>query len=168
MDALRVTVLAAAGATPLGTVVLGHAEVKGVTCGPQTQCSDGVDNADPEDTLADAADPGCHTDGNADNPDSYDPTDDDETDGAKPQCSDGIDNADPEDTLADAADPGCHSDGDAGNPGSYVPTDDDETDAVTPTTGLPRTGGDSQLGAAVVVAIAGLGTMALRRRRLTI
>jgi hypothetical protein len=97
--------------------------------GTKPQCSDGVDNADPEDTLVDAADPGCHTDGNAGNSGSYDPNDNDETDPApKPQCSDGVDNADPEDTLVDAADPGCHTDGNAGNSGSYDPNDNDETD----------------------------------------
>jgi hypothetical protein len=101
--------------------------------GTKPQCSDGVDNADPEDTLVDAADPGCHTDGNAGNSGSYDPNDNDETDPApKPQCSDGVDNADPEDTLVDAADPGCHTDGNAGNSGSYDPNDNDETDATAP------------------------------------
>jgi LPXTG-motif cell wall-anchored protein len=80
VDALVVTVLAAAGATPLGEVRLGHAEVSGVACGAAPQCSDGVDNDDPEDSLADADDPGCHTDGDATNPDSYDPTDDSELD----------------------------------------------------------------------------------------
>lgn len=38
------------------------------------QCSDGVDNTDPEDTLVDAADPGCINNG------VYTPTDNDETD----------------------------------------------------------------------------------------
>ena len=74
VDALVVTVLAAAGETPLGVVTLGHAEVGGVVCGPATECSDGLDNDDPEDTLADIDDPECHTDGDAGNPDSYDPT----------------------------------------------------------------------------------------------
>ncbi|MEX2659177.1 MAG: LPXTG cell wall anchor domain-containing protein [Acidimicrobiales bacterium] len=46
------------------------------------ECSDTIDNADPEDTLADADDPGCHTDGDANNPASYDPFDHDETDDA--------------------------------------------------------------------------------------
>ena len=41
-------------------------------------CADGIDNDG--DGVIDAKDPGCHTDGNADNPDSYDPNDDDETD----------------------------------------------------------------------------------------
>jgi hypothetical protein len=45
----------------------------------QTQCADGIDNTDAEDTLIDAQDPGCHTDGNASNAGSYDPLDDDET-----------------------------------------------------------------------------------------
>jgi hypothetical protein len=54
------------------------------------QCSDGIDNEDPEDTLADRDDPGCHTDGDASNPDSYNPNDNNEID--VPQCNDGIDN----------------------------------------------------------------------------
>lgn len=39
-----------------------------------TECNDGIDNADPEDTLIDQQDPGCHTDGNPANAASYDPT----------------------------------------------------------------------------------------------
>lgn len=74
VDALVVTVLAAAGEDPLAEVRLGRAEVNGVACAAVTECNDGVDNADPEDDFADEADPQCHTDGNADNPDSYDPT----------------------------------------------------------------------------------------------
>ncbi len=171
VDALVVTVLAALGEDPLARVVIGHAEASGIACGALAECADGVDNADPEDTVADAADPGCHSDGDAGNPGSYVPTDDDETD--LPECSDGRDNADPEDTLADAADPGCHSDGNAGNPGSYVPTDDDETDVArtaprqnTPTPGgLARTGPSGPgLAAAGALALAGLGGLALRRR----
>jgi LPXTG-motif cell wall-anchored protein len=79
VDALVVTVLSAAGDAPVGEVRLGHAEVSGVACGGAPECSDGVDNADLEDELADAEDPGCHTDGDASNPASYDPDDDDET-----------------------------------------------------------------------------------------
>jgi len=40
-----------------------------------TQCNDGLDNNDTEDTLIDQSDPGCHTDGNPGNPKTYDPTD---------------------------------------------------------------------------------------------
>jgi hypothetical protein len=40
-----------------------------------TQCSDHIDNRDREDRLADARDPGCHTDGDASNEDSYNPKD---------------------------------------------------------------------------------------------
>ncbi len=94
---------------------------------PVTQCNDGIDNTDPEDSLIDAADPGCHTDGNPNNPGSYDPTDDNETNPPVTQCNDGVDNTDPEDSLIDAADPGCHTDGNPNNPGSYDPTDDNET-----------------------------------------
>jgi len=109
-------------------------QVDGSTA-PTTECSDGIDNTDSEDTLVDSADPGCHTDGDANNPNSYDPNDNDESNTVTPptyQCNDGVDNADAEDTLVDSADPGCHSDGDANNSNSYVPTDNDETDESTP------------------------------------
>jgi hypothetical protein len=51
-------------------------EVSGVSETPALpQCSDGVDNADPEDSLVDSADPGCYDDNNV-----YQPLDNDETD----------------------------------------------------------------------------------------
>jgi len=120
----------------------------------RAQCSDTVDNDG--DQFIDSADPGCHTDADSDNLDSYDPNDNDETNPADvcanldgiqltvpnglisvdgncvppspptPQCSDSIDND--EDQFIDSADPGCHSDGDPDNPDSYEPNDDDETD----------------------------------------
>lgn len=95
---------------------------------PKAECEDGVDNRDPEDKLADEKDPGCHSDGDASNPNSYNPNDDNERDDA--ECSDGVDNADPEDSLADENDPGCHSDGNPANASSYNPNDDDETDGA--------------------------------------
>ncbi|MGQ0831060.1 MAG: hypothetical protein ACT4OV_05225 [Microthrixaceae bacterium] len=83
VDAVVVTLLQAAadnGAPgALAKVVLGHAQVQGVGCAAAPappQCSDTTDNDG--DNLIDAADPGCHTDGDAGNSDSYDPTDDDE------------------------------------------------------------------------------------------
>lgn len=48
---------------------------------PPPQCSDGGDNGD-ADSVADAADPGCHSDGDAGNSGSYTPNDNDE--GAPP------------------------------------------------------------------------------------
>lgn len=65
--------------------------------GGNKQCSDLVDNADAEDTLADAADPDCHSDGNPSNAATYDPNDNDETNGSgdgdvdicTPICGDG-------------------------------------------------------------------------------
>lgn len=80
VDALVVTILAAAGDTPLAQVRLAHAEVSSAACAPSTQCSDGVDND--TDAKIDAADPGCHSDGNASNAATYVPTDNDETDEA--------------------------------------------------------------------------------------
>ena len=83
------------------------------------------------DALKDANDPGCHTDGNASNTLSYDPTDDNELDGAgSTQCSDLRDND--RDGLRDTYDPGCHTDFNASNAVSYDPTDDDETNKRKP------------------------------------
>lgn len=167
VDALVVTVLEAAGDTPLATVRLGHGAVSGKACdfggGGEPECSDDVDNDDPEDTVADEDDPGCHSDGDPDNPDSYDPEDDDETD--VPECSDTGDNDD--DGLIDEDDPGCLS----GEGGTYNPNDDDETDSggarVLPTQ-LPRTGGGAPGGTALVGGLAALavGSLAVRRRLL--
>ncbi|MBP6883919.1 MAG: peptidoglycan-binding protein [Candidatus Pacebacteria bacterium] len=53
----------------------------GENCYSQNQCSDGIDNTDDEDGLVDANDPGCHTDGNPENIETYVPTDNDETNG---------------------------------------------------------------------------------------
>ena len=93
---------------------------------PNPQCSDTTDNDG--DGKIDSSDPGCHSDGNPDNPDSYVPSDDDETDEAQTECSDNADNDD--DSLIDEDDPGCHDDGNAGNPSSYNPDDDDETNEI--------------------------------------
>lgn len=122
------------------------------------QCSDGEDNGDEEDSLADELDPGCHTDGDPTDEDeinSYDPLDDDETNTTEEvvyACSDDADND--EDGLTDANDPGCHSDGDATDEDdTYVPTDNDETnDTPSNTNGGgggssgSRRGGGSVLG----------------------
>ena len=156
VDALRVTVLAAAGDVPLGTVVLGHAEVADVACGAATQCSDTQDNDG--DGRIDAEDPGCHTDGDAANPDSYDPADDDESD---PECSDTEDNDG--DGKIDAEDPDCIHDG------VYDPLDDSEAGpqpAAAPSSGgLPRTGGDPLLAGAMLAGLLGLAALEVARRR---
>jgi hypothetical protein len=80
VDALVVTVLSAVGNIPLAQVRLAHAEVTAAACSAVPQCSDTVDNDG--DTKIDANDPGCHSDGNAANPATYVPTDNDETDAA--------------------------------------------------------------------------------------
>ena len=99
-----------------------------------TQCTDGIDNDG--DGVADTNDPGCHTDNNAANPASFDPTDNDETDRRAPtggsggdddggddaQCSDGRDNDG--DGVIDEDDPGCHEGNNINNP--YNPDDDSE------------------------------------------
>lgn len=92
------------------------------------QCSNGVDDSDSEDELSDMDDPGCHTDGNPENSESYDPNDNDETNvEIDTQCSDDLDNDG--DGLNDKLDPGCHSDGNPGNPDSYNPSDNDENNS---------------------------------------
>jgi hypothetical protein len=195
-DALDAFVLAtgttaAAKATTAGSesTATAPASTSGSETGPQ--CSDGVDNDG--DGLIDAADPGCHSDGNASNPASYVPSDNDESNGApgsstspstpkhagtgnngagvkafngsghKPQCSDGIDNDG--DNLVDAADPGCHRDGNASNPSSYNPNDDSEVNGTVPASsaGLPFTGTDVLEVALIGVLLLGAG-LALRTR----
>jgi LPXTG-motif cell wall-anchored protein len=81
-EALDVFVLQT-GTTSLAKETTGAAESFTVApAGPETpgspQCSDKVDND--QDGKIDAADPGCHTDNKADNNNSYDPADNDETD----------------------------------------------------------------------------------------
>ena len=103
---------------------------KGAETGPQ--CSDGIDNDG--DGVIDIADPGCHSDGNANNPASFDPSDPSEADAPTTgagdetgaECSDNVDNDG--DGKVDERDPGCHSDGNPNNPASYEPGDDDESD----------------------------------------
>jgi len=168
VDALVITVLAAAGEDPLAQVRLGSAQVEGVACASAEppECSDGADNDG--DGVADIDDPDCHSDGDAGNPDSYDPDDDSEAgpQPAAPACSDGTDNDG--DGVADIDDPGCHTDGNAGNPGSFDPNDNDESNspATSPTgsSRLPRTGGEVSTLAAGALAASGLAAMALRRR----
>ncbi|MEY2471442.1 MAG: hypothetical protein QOK28_771 [Actinomycetota bacterium] len=77
VDALVVTILAAAGDTPLAKVRLAHAEVTASACAAAPQCSDGVDNDG--DAKIDTADPGCHSDGDATHANTYVASDDDES-----------------------------------------------------------------------------------------
>ncbi|MEA2193587.1 MAG: hypothetical protein QOG42_21 [Solirubrobacteraceae bacterium] len=98
------------------------------------QCSNTID--DDGDGVADAADPGCHSDNDASNQASYVASDNDETNGKSPntpsgnptgngdktQCADGRDNDG--DGLVDRADPGCHVGNDINNP--YNANDDSE------------------------------------------
>jgi LPXTG-motif cell wall-anchored protein len=146
-------------------------------------CSDGIDNDG--DGKIDAKDPGCHSDNDANNPDSYDANDTSETDksggtGGSGNNDNGVQCADKKDNdgdgLVDAKDPGCHSDGNANNPDSYDASDDSEgggggggnggagtggqtTDAST----LPFTGTDViGLGLAGLLMLA--GGLLLRRR----
>jgi hypothetical protein len=92
----------------------------------KAQCADGIDNDG--DGKIDAADPGCHSDGNPNNPASYDRHDNSEQDdngnNGGTQCADGVDNDG--DGKIDARDPGCHTDGNANNPASYNPADNSE------------------------------------------
>jgi hypothetical protein len=148
-------------------VLLGHAEVGPLTCAAAAappQCSDTTDNDG--DGVIDAEDPGCHSDGNADNPDSYEPNDDDETNaagGGGPACSDGVDNDG--DGVIDADDPGCHTDGDATNPDSYDANDDDEANPeVAAETALPKTGAAVPVGIGLGLLAAFAAVEAIRRR----
>jgi len=146
--------------------------------GPETAggpaCSDGVDNDG--DRKIDAADPGCHSDNDANNPGSFVPSDNDETDrtttgprdddededttpddgddggGGRPECSDRVDNDG--DGAIDDRDPGCDS-----------PSDDSEDDGKPGLSAgsLPFTGSDVVgLGFAGLLLLA--GGLLLRRR----
>lgn len=75
-----------------------------------TNCNDGIDND--KNGLTDSADPSCHTDWNATNSASYDPTINGETGALPPKiatCADGKDNNG--NGKTDAFDPVCHTDG---------------------------------------------------------
>jgi uncharacterized protein YegL len=106
-----------------------------VEVAPIYQCSDKADNDG--DGLIDAEDIGCWAD--PQDPQTYDPTDDDETNGTPTdyQCSDGDDNDG--DGLRDAEDPGCWAT--PGDPNTYDPMDDDEFNLFPPVI----SGGDAPL-----------------------
>jgi LPXTG-motif cell wall-anchored protein len=186
-DALDVFVLNVSGSSLARESTASSEAVSVAPKGPETtgpQCSDNVDNDG--DGKADGADPGCHSDGNPNNPASFVPSDNDETDSPTtgqgdpepgedggPECSDNKDNDG--DGKVDEDDPGCHSDGNPNNPASYNPDDDDESDgAGAPDAGAGDAGNvpDDSLpftGANVVgLALAGLlmlaGGLLLRRR----
>jgi len=146
-----------------------------------TQCTDGIDNDG--DSVIDTNDPGCHTDNNAANAASFDPTDNDERDRRAPvvpsgdpddddeaQCEDGRDNDG--DGVSDEDDPGCHEGNNINNP--YNPDDDSEANPTGGGAGggsgdltndetLPFTGTD-----VIGISLAGLlvlaGGLLLRRR----
>ena len=83
-------------------------------------CSDNLDND--EDNLIDENDPGCHTDGNVENSESYDGNRTSENDPTPvTQCSNGTD--DDSDSLVDLLDPGCEN-----------AQDNNETNSITPLT----------------------------------
>ena len=150
-----------------------------------TQCTDTIDNDG--DGVADTNDPGCHTDNDATNAASFDPTDNDETDRRAPtggsgdegdddggddaQCSDGRDNDG--DGVIDEDDPGCHEGNNINNP--YNPDDDSEGSDGGAGGGGDDGSGDLDAGALpftgtdiVGIALAGLlvlaGGLLLRRR----
>jgi len=112
------------------------------------QCSDGKDNDG--DGKIDTADPGCHSDGDPNNPASFNPNDNDETDAAAPSPS----SPDPvDDSDSEGSDDGGGGGGGGGGAGGQG------TDAGS----LPFTGSD-----VVGLSLAGLlmlaGGLLLRRR----
>lgn len=95
-----------------------------------TQCSDGFNNDPAQDSLIDAADPGCHVGGTLSG--AYDSSLNSEfntnsgtgTGSSSAQCSDGTDNDG--DGKVDATDPDCHTDLNANNSSSYNRNDNSE------------------------------------------
>ena len=92
------------------------------------RCSDGIDNDG--NGFTDAKDSTCHTDGNPNNPGSYNPNLDGEH--GNSTCSDSKDNNG--NGLVDGQDPACHTDGNPNNPSSYDPSRDE---GLEPTPTLP-------------------------------
>lgn len=95
------------------------------TVKPPATCADGIDNNQNE--LIDKGDPACHTDGNQDNPNSYDPgRNEGPVSPTAPlaRCSDNIDNDN--NGFKDGLDSTCHTDNNPKNPNSYDPTRDGE------------------------------------------
>ena len=93
------------------------------------RCSDTIDNDG--NGFTDQQDSTCHTDGNPNNPNSYDPNKDGEH--GSNTCSDSKDNNG--NGVIDGADPICHTDGNPNNPGSYDPNlpEASPTDTPAPT-----------------------------------
>ncbi len=121
------------------SVTIAHSEVSGTTCGPVTECNDGIDN-DGDGKIDFPADPECKS------------LDDDSE---APECSNNKD--DDGDGKIDRSDPGCYDNGRL--TGTYDPNDDNEADI------LPRTGGNNALMGFVVLAGGGLMLLASRKVR---
>ena len=119
-------------ATTASSEAISEAPPARETGGPQ--CSDTIDNDG--DGVIDAADPGCHSDNDANNAGELQPQrqrrDRQRSGGGTTgsggetgvECADNRDNDG--DGLIDEKDGGCHTDGNPNNPDSYDPTDDSE------------------------------------------
>ncbi len=99
------------------------------------RCSDGIDNDG--NGYTDAKDSTCHTDGNPDNPSSYDPNKDGER--GSNTCSDSKDNNG--NGKIDGADPICHVDGDPTKPyDPDLPEGSDKPDLIISSTQITYDG----------------------------
>lgn len=92
------------------------------------RCNDNRDNDN--NGFTDKDDSSCHTDGNPNNPNSYNPNRNGERSGGG-TCSDSIDNNN--NGLIDGADPLCHTDSDVNNPNSYDPRRNEGGASISPT-----------------------------------
>ena len=156
-EALDVFVLTAGNTSLVKETTAASESVSVAPAGPEKpgpQCNDKVDNDG--DGVIDGADPGCHSDNDAKNPQSYNPNDDDETD-KKPTKGSG-----PPDDGGPGED-GGDEDGGGGGPGG---TGDDSGAGAARTAdadALPFTGTD-----VTGLALAGLlllgGGLLMRRR----
>jgi hypothetical protein len=93
-----------------------------------SRCSDNIDNDN--NGYIDSKDSTCHTDGNPNNPNSYDPNKDGEHGGGN-TCADSKDNNN--NGFIDGADPVCHTDNNANNPNTYNPNLPEINPTPTPT-----------------------------------
>ena len=108
------------GIQPIDNDCKGLCNIDCKCSGMHKQCKDGIDNDG--DGKIDIADPECHTDSDALNTNSYDPTISSEYNyvNVAPQCNDNIDNNN--NGLNNIADPYCHTDHDSTDLYSYEPS----------------------------------------------
>ena len=108
--------------------------------GHEGTCGDQLDND--YDEFTDIDDRDCHTDGDPENPDSYDPDRDEDDDNSEGDGTCNNDKNDDDDDETDEDDSDCHTDGDPDDgDDTYDPDRDEETEDGGPTVKTTTGGG---------------------------